>query len=965
MKRLCTLFPLLCLLAVSCVENPDIGKPDPPVVDPTLSMDCTLVGSYSAEFVCTVGQTDRLFIGGGFFYSKDPGFAEEGTSKAPGMVLSNVLSCTVSDLEPDSHYYVKAFIYDVNGQLESDVVSFDSPSFNVQGKTDFHLSYEGGTVDLTVISNEDFKVYSDVDWVTGVDTRAAASFSHTVIVQPNPTLYARTATLTLTSPDSYFRETVTITQDGAPVSIPDAAFKAYLLAHYDADGSSGIELAEIPAVTEIVLESDEVHSLQGMELFSNLEKLVCRGVSGGKMENLDLSGSPRLITLDVSRQALTSLDLSACPQLKTLVCSHNALRELDLSRNEALEELDCRDNGLESLDLDVNHNLRTVHIDQNRLTTLKTPRSESLAELTCAGNGLETLDLANNRGIRRLDCSSNLLSSLNVSANSALVWLDCSGNALTELSVWRNGEFETLLLGDNDIASIDLSKNAKLKELDCHGNRLKTLDLSANPALESVDCGANLLPSLDVSMLPSLKELWCNCPGMSFVLASLSHRIAGVTEKRDEAHINAATEIRHPEDMAVIADPLFLAYLVQYYDSDGDGLLSRMEADKVTSVHIDTDEVETLDGIQYLTGLKYLQCEGSNDGLGHSGGKITALDLSHNPKLEQVLCGWNRIETLNVSGCPHLKTLWCFGNRLRNLDLSACSELIDLNCEHNLIPMLDLSRNLELVSLDCSPMAGENGQNLLREIRIPRIRIDYVNGSRHPRNSCCIPSRTDLYIDGSLIPPLPVPFMFDYNAKDFSVLERTFINATGAQWDQNMVLSGSGFRAEDDYVHIDLGTYAGYQFPSREKNPFNRRDMDELTIIAKVKGERNDQFSIFANRSESSGYNYMFREGDSGTKYFYLHDSRAHGSATSVTVSTLPNIVIARVGEGKVRLRSFTDGIQGLPQPVSWGDESNAIYLFHGGCGGEYWTGDFYWIYLSLRALTDDEIQQVVDYNEF
>ena len=238
MKRL-SLLSIIGLLAVSCVENPDIGKEEPPVVDPALSVHCAVVGSYSAEFVCTVGQTDRLFIGGGFVYAKTPGFEDAVT--APGMVLSNELSCIVTDLEPDSHYYVKAYIFDIKGRLESDTVSFDSPSFKIQGDRDFHLTYQGGTVDLTVISNDSFRVYSEADWITGVDTRAGESFSRSVLVQPNPSLHARTATLTLASPDSYFRETVTISQDGAPVQIPDPGFKAWLLSAYDADGSSEIE----------------------------------------------------------------------------------------------------------------------------------------------------------------------------------------------------------------------------------------------------------------------------------------------------------------------------------------------------------------------------------------------------------------------------------------------------------------------------------------------------------------------------------------------------------------------------------------------------------------------------------------------------------------------------------------------------------------------------------------------------
>ena len=961
MKRL-ALFSMIGLLVVSCVENPDIGKEEPPVVDPTLSVHCAVVGSYSAEFVCTVGQTDRLFIGGGFVYAKTPGFEDAVT--VPGMVISNELSCIVSDLEPDSHYYVKAYIFDTIGRLESGTISFDSPSFKVQGDTDFHLTYQGGTVDLTVISNDNFQIYSEVDWITGLDTRAGESFHRSVLVQPNPSLHARSATLTLASPDSYFRETVSISQDGAPVQIPDSEFKAWLVSKYDADGSSEIELAEIPSVTEIVIQSDGIRSLEGIEWFSNLEKLVCQGLSAGQLENLDLSGSPRLTYLDVSDNNLSSLDLSGCPNLKTLDCGGNHLRALELAGNQALEYLDCRGNELESLDLTDNHSLQAIHADGNRLTSLKTPRSEALAELTCRGNDLETLNLSNNRGLRRLDCSENRLQTLNVSAMSGLTYLDCRANALKELPVWRNEALETLLCGNNGITSLDLRQNALLKTLGCQDNQLALLDLSGNTNLESVDCGGNRLSTLDVSMLPSLRELRCNCPEMIYVLASASQHLEGVTENRRESHIHPDTEVRHPEDLAVIADPLFRSYLVQYYDSDGDGLLSKMEADKVTSVRIMTDMVGSLDGIEYLTGLKYLQCEGTEDDLGHPRGKLSSLDLSRNPKLEQVLCGRNRLTHLDVSGCPNLKTLWCYGNRLETLDVSACPELVDLNCEHNLIPRLDLTGNLKLVSLDCSPMAGTRGENLLQEVHLGAIRINYVNGRGYPRNSCCIPPRTTLYIGGSATSSLSVPFMFNFNAKDFSEGTRTFVNTPGALWDHDMVLNGSGFTASDSYVHIYRETYARFDFPSTGANPFNRRGQDQLTIIAKVKGETTNDFSIFACRSETSDYCYMFREGDYSTRYFYLHDARSCGSATSISVNQLPNIVAAIAGNGTVQLQSFTDQKKGTPQPISWGGPSNSISLFSGGIGGEFWTGDFYWLFLSLEALTEAEIEQVIDYNE-
>ena len=963
MKRFYFVLLLAGVLSVSCVENPDIGKEDPPVVDPTLSVSYALRGSYSVELVCSIGQTDRVFIGGGFLYSTTPGF--ENSQTAPGMVIANELSCTVADLEPDSHYYVRAYVYDVLGRLESDTVTFDSPSFNLQSDSNFHLTYQGGVVDLTVLANEQFQVYCDADWIAGQDTRSGEPFSRSLTVLPNESLYARSAILTLSSPDSYFRETVLVFQDGAPVVIPDSELKAFLVSTYDADGSAEIELAEIPAVTEIVLQSDNVKSLDGIELFPNLEKLVCKGVATGQLSAIDLKGNPLLTYLDVSHNALETLDLSLCPLLKTLDCSRNALSVLDLSDEDQLEYLDCSWNTLETLDLSDNHSLGAIHCDGNRLASLKTPRSETLAELTLKENVLETLDLSNNRGIVRLDCSENHLLALDVAVNRNLSFLDCSSNGLKELSVWRNAALESLLCASNALTSIDLSKNTLLKTLDCHDNLLSTLDLSGNPALESLWCGGNLFPYLDVSMLPSLKGLSCNCEDMDYVMMSRSHQIEGVTVNRSENNIDPATEIRYREDIASIADPSFLSYLIQYYDSDGDGLLSRLEADKVASVRINTDQVETLQGIEYLSGLKYLQCEGSYDGLGHSLGKLTSLDLSHNKKLEQVLCRWNQIASIDVSGCLNLKTLWCSWNKLETLDVSACLDLVDLNCEHNFLESLLLEGNTKLVSLDCSPMSGNYGDNLLKEVRIGQIRIDYINGSSHRRNSCCIPPRTTLYVGGAAAHPLTVPFMFNYNAKDFNVADNTFVNTEGAQWGNDMVLNGSGYWYNDSFVHINKGTYATFKFPSTGDNPFNRRGHDELTIIAKVKGESPNDFSIFACRSESSGYCYMFREGGASTNYFYLHDTRAYGSATSITVGSLPNIVAARAENGMVRLYSFTDNTEGAAQSISWGSHSDSISLFSGGISGEFWVGDFYWIFLSLNALTEDEIEAVIDYNEF
>ena len=621
MKRIATFLLTLPFLVCSCVETPGPGEEPEAVKDPELTINCTVTGSYSAEFACDIGQTDRIFIGGGFYYSTSPDFAD--AAKAPGMVLSNRLACTVNDLKPDSKYYVKAYIFDTGGSLESGTVSFDSPCFNLE-VSDFHVSYQGGPITLKVRSNTDFNASTEATWITGMDTRSGTSRTKEIAILPNPSLEGRSATITLTSPDTFFRESISVFQDGAPVIIPDAILKSHIVSLYDKDGSGEIELAEIPLVTEIQLVTDELTSLDGINLFHNLHTLVCRGRSSGQLQGVDLTGLSDLVILDLSDNQLKTIDISGCPKLKTFKVRNNALHTLDLSGNEPLEYLDCSRNALESLDLSGNYSLKIVRCEQNSLKNLIPSRSSALEEICCGANALESLDLTNNKGLLRLLCPGNRLTILKLTANDALQYLDCGSNALTELDVRRNEALETLICPDNAITVLDLRSNTLLKALDIRGNQLKTLDLSGNRLLESFDGSGNLFETLDVTGMERLVSLRALCPGLKTLYINKTQIIEGVTVNRSTDCLFDFTVIRHPEDFAEIADPVFRQYLSEYYDADGDGLLSCLETEKITSVNINTDEVETLEGIGFLSGLKYLKCEGSVDSFGHPLGRLAS-----------------------------------------------------------------------------------------------------------------------------------------------------------------------------------------------------------------------------------------------------------------------------------------------------------------------------------------------------
>ena len=156
-----------------------------------------------------------------------------------------------------------------------------------------------------------------------------------------------------------------------------------------------------------------------------------------------------------------------------------------------------------------------------------------------------------------------------------------------------------------------------------------------------------------------------------------------------------------------IADANFKAYLVAYFDTDGDGEISTTEAEQVTQIYVKTDEILSLAGIEYFTNLTTLYCNGtsewdynSNSYIAH--GNLTEINLSKNKELAYLECGNNRLSHLDLSNNLHLTHLYCQTNLLTELDLSKNSQLTYLYCRYNQLKQLVLSNNSKLTQLYCS-----------------------------------------------------------------------------------------------------------------------------------------------------------------------------------------------------------------------------------------------------------------------
>lgn len=144
-------------------------------------------------------------------------------------------------------------------------------------------------------------------------------------------------------------------------------------------------------------------------------------------------------------------------------------------------------------------------------------------------------------------------------------------------------------------------------------------------------------------------------------------------------------------------DQVFLQYVKDNIDTadmtgQKDGKLSQAERDAVTEISITNTNCTDLTGIAYFANLKILYC---------SDNKLTGLDMSGNPALEQLLCYENNLESLNVTKNKKLSKLKCQHNGLKELNLKDNENLTELNCSYNQLTTLDVSKNAKLSILEC------------------------------------------------------------------------------------------------------------------------------------------------------------------------------------------------------------------------------------------------------------------------
>ena len=321
-----------------------------------------------------------------------------------------------------------------------------------------------------------------------------------------------------------------IDENNKNIIFEDASFKAYIVSLYDKDNDGEINETEALSINEIVVCTDTITSLGGIERMQNLLWLSCRGShvwnrdegrydNGGKLKVLNIKNNSNLRNLYCSYNQISQLDVTNNTNLVTLECDYNNISELDVRSNAKLTRLSAEYNQLSSIDLKNNLTLKDLYLRSNKLNEIDVSQNTDIRYLVLSDNQLTSIDVTNNLKLLGFSINNNSLSSIDVSNNKEIISLSLRNNSLSKLDVSCNNKLNTLDCSYNkSIQSIDISNNTELTWFGCSGNSITSLSVDNNTKIQTLYCEGNPIKSLNLKNNSELQDLICDNCGLSGVL---------------------------------------------------------------------------------------------------------------------------------------------------------------------------------------------------------------------------------------------------------------------------------------------------------------------------------------------------------------------------------------------------------------------------------------------------------------
>lgn len=298
----------------------------------------------------------------------------------------------------------------------------------------------------------------------------------------------------------------------------DSRFKAFMVSKYDKNKDGEISFDEAQSIKSLVVHTDTISSLAGIEYLTNLESLYCNGSftwikypleyeARGLLKSLDISKNTKLVHLSCTDNQLGSLDVTHNIAMDYICCDRNNIESIDISKNSMLTRFSASNNLLTDIDLSKNQKLTDFNVSRNQLKAIDVSNNPLLGSLECENNQLTSIDISNNTMLGQLHLRDNKLNTIDVRKNTELTILNCINNNLSSVDVTKNSKLTSLSIQNNNISEIDFSHNPELCHLWCFGNNISEIDLKYCPDLNYLDCSDNSIRTLKVNCCPKISYL--------------------------------------------------------------------------------------------------------------------------------------------------------------------------------------------------------------------------------------------------------------------------------------------------------------------------------------------------------------------------------------------------------------------------------------------------------------------------
>lgn len=173
------------------------------------------------------------------------------------------------------------------------------------------------------------------------------------------------------------------------VQVPDKAFRNFLIDKGYAEKAGWHRLkptAEGCALTALECYSQNIRSLEGIEMFPQLEQVTC---SDNPLTELNLNALPRLQRLYCLNVPLRRLEMDSCHHLQRVQLSYTHLKTLNLAPFPELELLLTIFSPLTEIDLSPCANLKHLYIRGTQIHEVDIRPCGKLLELHALDTPLE------------------------------------------------------------------------------------------------------------------------------------------------------------------------------------------------------------------------------------------------------------------------------------------------------------------------------------------------------------------------------------------------------------------------------------------------------------------------------------------------------------------------------------------------------------------------------------------------